>query len=112
MSYFKGEERIELLGYDIIHLVSAGYKENFDDIIVQLEKGTLLTYLYEKYKKELFILTFDKNSPYNFNEWEKVLDEYSYLEFNHDVVRKMGIVNKNDGLLVLLSIILELATKQ
>ena len=52
------------------------------------------------------------NSPYDFNEWEKVLDEYSYLDFHHDAVRKMGIVNKEDGLLVLLSIILELASKQ
>jgi len=112
MSTFKGKERIEMLGYDIIHLVSAGYKENFDDIVNHLDEGNLLEYLYQKYKDNLCILTLNANSPYDFNEWEKVLDEYSYLEFHHDAVRKMGIVNKEDGLLVLLSIILELASKQ
>lgn len=112
MSMFKGKERIQMLGYDIIHLISVGYKENFDDIIDHLDKGSLLTYLYEKYKDDLCILTLDADSPYDFNEWEKVLDEHSYLEFHHDVVRKMGIVNKEDGLLVLLSIILELASEQ
>ena len=112
MSNFKGNERIEMLGYDIIHLISAGYKENFNDIINQLDKGSLMTYLYNKYKGELAILTLDSSSPYDYNEWEKVLDEFSYMEFHHDAVRKMGIVNEDDGLLVLLSIILDLASKQ
>ena len=112
MSMFKGKERIQMLGFDIIHLVSAGYKENFDDIVNCLDKGNLLTYLYEKYKDNLAFLTLSADSPYDFNEWEKVLDEYSYLEFHHDAVRKMGITNKEDGLLVLLSIILDLASAQ
>ena len=110
MSNFKGKERIEMLGYDVIHLISAGHKENFDDIISQLDKGLLMPYLYNKYKGELAILTLDSSSPYDYNEWEKVLDEFSYMEFHHDVVRKMGIENKDDGLLVLLSIILQLAS--
>ena len=110
MSNFGGKERIEMLGYDVIHLISAGHKENFDDIISQLDKGSLMPYLYNKYKGELAILTLDSSSPYDYNEWEKVLDEFSYMEFNHDVVRKMGIENKDDGLLVLLSIILQLAS--
>jgi len=112
MSNFKGKERIEMLGYDIIHLISAGHKENFDDIISQLENGSLMSYLYNKYKDELAILTLDTSSPYDHNEWEKALDEFSYMEFHHNVVRKMGIENKDDGLLVLLSIILELASQQ
>ena len=110
MSNFRGKERIEMLGYDVIHLISAGHKENFDDIISQLDKGSLMPYLYNKYKGELAILTLDSSSPYDYNEWEKVLDEFSYMEFHHDVVRKMGIENKDDGLLVLLSIILQLAS--
>ena len=110
MSNFRGKERIEMLGYDVIHLISAGHKENFDDIISQLDKGSLMPYLYNKYKGELAILTLDSSSPYEYNEWEKVLDEFSYMEFHHDVVRKMGIENKDDGLLVLLSIILQLAS--
>ena len=108
MSIFSGSDRIEMLGYDIIHLISLGYKEDFSVIIEKLEHGSLINYLYEKYRDDLCFVSFEKDSPYNPLEWEKVLDEYSYLDFHHDVVRKMGIENKSDGLLVILNIILDL----
>ncbi len=112
MSNFKGAERLEMLGYDIIHLISHGYKENFDTIIEKLEQGSLLEYLLDKYSEELCFISFDTNSPYDPNEWEKVLDEYSYIEFHHNAERKMGIENKEDGLLVLLNIILEIVSNR
>lgn len=112
MSIYSGSQRIELLFGDIMHLVSVGYKESFDEVVKQLSQGTLLKYLHNKYKNELFILHFDTESPYDFAEWESVLDEYAYLTFYHDVQKQMGIMNKDDGLLVLLNIIIELALKQ
>lgn len=110
MSTFTGAERLEILGYEILHLISKGYKEDFDTIIKHLEDGTLMSYFVEKYKSELSVVSYD--SPYDLNEWEKVLDEYSYLGFHHDVIRKMGIVNKDDGLLVLVFVILEIVSNR
>ena len=112
MSIFKGKGRVEMLGFDIIHLISSGFTESFDDIISHFEQSNLLPYLHEKYKDYLNILTYGVNSPYDFDEWEKVLDEYSYMTYHHDAVRKWGITKKDDGLLLLLGIILELASNQ
>ena len=77
VSMFSGADRIEMLGYDIIHLISHGCKEDFNTIIEKLEQGSLMEYLFGKYNTELCFVSFDKNSPYDPNEWEKVLDEYS-----------------------------------
>lgn len=59
----------------------------------------------EKYEKEMYLVC--EGCSYNLNDWEKVLGQYSYMTFGHDIRRKMGIVNEEkDGLLVLLNIIL------
>jgi hypothetical protein len=104
--YGKGNDRLEMLGYDVVSLISNGKKESVEQVIKKMGESKLIHYLMEKYKDNLFLI--HEGCPYNLDEWEKVLYQYSYLTFGHDVRRKMGIVNEDtDGLLVLLNIILE-----
>lgn len=98
-------DRLEMLGYEIISLISDGKKENVNEIIKHFEESNVVHYLIKKYEKEMFIV--HEGCPYNLNDWEKVLGQYCYMTFGHDVSRKMGIVNEEtDGLLMLLYIIL------
>lgn len=101
----KWNDRLEMLGYDIMALISNGEKENVNDIISHFEKSDLVHYLIGKYKDQMSLISED--SPYNIDEWEKVFEQYSYMTYGHDVKRKMGFVNEDeDGLLLLLNIIL------
>ncbi|MEG2081550.1 MAG: hypothetical protein RRZ68_08365, partial [Oscillospiraceae bacterium] len=81
-------------------------------IIDKMNSGSLISYLIEKHGSDFASISSSPESPYDINEWEKVLDEYGYMTFGHDVSRKMGIQNTNDGLLMLLSIILEEVSKR
>jgi len=99
-------DRLEMLGYDIVALISYGKKESVNEIIKHFAESNVVHYLMEKYKKEMFVVC--EGCSYNLDDWEKVLGQYSYMEFGHDVRRKMGIVNEEtDGLLMLLNIILQ-----
>lgn len=107
---FHGKERIEMLGYDIIHIIAEGNKENFNILKEQIKKCSVIRYLMNKYKEGFFLVT--EEGVYDIDDWEKVLGEYSYLEMRHDVQRKMGIGSEEDGLLVLLNIILQITAER
>ena len=101
---YSGSGSIEYLGYEIISLISRGFKEDVDEIIEQMENKH---YILSKYKDDLMVLQ-EGSSTYNYSDWEEIFYQKSYITFNSDVSRKMGIVNREaDGLLVLLQIILE-----
>ncbi len=110
MGIFKGNERLELLGYDLICMVSIGKVEKLDVIIQKIQEGEVVHYLWEKYgDEELFRTKLAPESVYNIDEWEKVIcDNFSYISRGHDVEDKMGLCNDNDGLLLLIEIILEI----
>lgn len=111
-SVFKCSERIEILGYEIYHLISIGKKESVDLLIEKLGESNIVHYLTDKYKDYL-ANDFDSiNSPYDIEEWEKVLEPFSYMTRGHDVTRKMGIMNEDDGLLMLSFIITEILAEQ
>lgn len=102
----KGNDRIEMLGYDILSILSEGKTESVDVIIKHLEDGDLVHYLIDEYR-DYFSLVYE-GCPYDLDEWEKVFSKYSYLTFGHDVSRKMEINNQEEGgLLVVMNIILE-----
>lgn len=102
----KGSDRIEMLGYDLLTVISEGKTESVDVVIKHLEDADLVHYLIDKYK-DFFSLAYE-GCPYNLDEWEKVFEQYSYLTFGHDVSRKMGLCNQEkDGLLVVMNIILQ-----
>ena len=102
----KGSDRIEMLGYDLIPVISEGKTESVDTIIEHLENADLVHYLMNKYKDDFSIVR--EGCVYDLNEWEKVFEQYSYITFGHDVSRKMGLYNREkDGLLVVMTIILQ-----
>lgn len=102
----KGSDRIEMLGYDLLTVISEGKTESVDVVIKHLGDADLVHYLIDKYK-DFFSLAYE-GCPYNLDEWEKVFEQYSYLTFGHDVSRKMGLCNQEkDGLLVVMNIILQ-----
>lgn len=102
----KGSDRLEMLGYDVLAIISEGKTESVDAVIKHMEDEDLVHYLADKYKD--YFSSVSEKSPYNLNEWEKVFAQYSYLTFGHDVRRKMGFCNEEkDGLLVIMEIILQ-----
>lgn len=99
-------DRIEMLGYDVLALIANGKTEKVDTIIEHFQNADAVHYIMEKYKDDMALI--HEGCPYNLDEWEKVLERYSYLEFGHDVRRKMGYNDsEKDGLLVLLNVILQ-----
>lgn len=104
--YGKWNDRLEMLGYEVLKLVSSGKTETVDAIIEHFGNKDVVHYLANKYKEYMDYVY--EGCTYDLDEWEKVLEQYSYLTFGHDVKRKMGYCNKEkDGLLVLLNIILQ-----
>lgn len=102
----KWNDRLEMFGYDIMSLISLGESERVDDIISHFEDGDVVRYIMNKYKENMTFVY--EGCPYNINDWEEVFEQYSYMTYGHDVRRKMGLIDKEkDGLLLLLSIILD-----
>ena len=99
-------DRMEMLGYDIMSLISQGENESVDSIVEHLNNADIVHYLIEKYKDKMAIV--HEGCPYNLDEWEMVVEQYNYGTFGHDITRKMRLYNEqNDGLLVVLNIILQ-----
>ena len=99
---YTGVDRLELLGFEIIDLVSCGYKETISEIENQIENESIVQYIREKYKD---------NMPYNYADWNKALAKYS-VWIRGQERRKYGIENEDDGLLLLLAFILELVANR
>ena len=107
---YTGVDRLELLGFEIIDLVSCGYKETISEIENQIESESIVQYIREKYKDNLSN-TFSDNMPYNYADWNKALAKYSGWIRGRER-RKYGIENDDDGLLLLLAFILELVANR
>ena len=107
---YTGVDRLELLGFEIIDLVSCGYKETISEIENQIESESIVQYIREKYKDNLSN-TFSANMPYNYADWNKALAKYSGWIRGRER-RKYGIENEDDGLLLLLAFILELVANR
>ena len=107
---YTGVDRLELLGFEIIDLVSCGYKETISEIENQIESESIVQYIREKYKDNLSN-TFSDNMPYNYADWNKALAKYSGWIRGRER-RKYSIENEDDGLLILLAFILELVANR
>lgn len=93
---------IGLFSLEILHLISAGKKETLKDIEAHLDTADLIEYLSQKYHEE-FSIKFD-NTNYDNSEINKYFANYrGYIEGNED--RKYGILNQDDGLLLILALL-------
>lgn len=99
------EENLKGLGLfasSIIHLISIGKQENFNEIEEHIENADIVEYLYEKYRDHFYV-HFDGNM-YNNQQINAYFNRYTgYLEGNEE--RKFGVVGCNNGLLVLLAML-------
>ena len=102
---FNGLDRIDLFAQEIITQISLGHKETITKIVEEMDRKHVVRYLYEKYKNDWF-LSLDDRCPYNVDDWEEIYSQYAYISSN-DARRKWGIVNEEDGLLLLVSLTFE-----
>ncbi|BDR66990.1 hypothetical protein K144312032_12180 [Clostridium tetani] len=100
MVRFKG---LKLLAYGIISLISNRYTETIEKVEEELDNNNLVTYLNKKYKNN-FMVDFE-SSTYNICELNEYFQNYSeYIQGNES--RKFGIVREEDGLLLIISLII------
>lgn len=97
---FKG---LKILAYELIATISQGHTETITKVEEELGKNKLVSYLNEKYK-EYWMVNFE-SGPYDINELNNCFTELDgYVQGNES--RKYGIVREEDGLLLMLSIII------
>lgn len=101
-----GSDRLEMLGYNILILISAGRFESVDNIIAHFATKDIVHYLIKKYADDMYFV--NENSPYNIEDWEELFSKNSYMTFEDNVSRKYGLHNRQrDGLLLMVALILE-----
>ena len=101
---FSGADRLEALGQEMVCLVSLGKKESIEKILEEMTKKNVVHYLRDKYRDDWF----PSLERYNIDDWEEIFNGYSYLSALSvaDVKCELHISNENDGLLLILSLIL------
>lgn len=93
---------IGLFQLEVLHLVSIGKQESIEAVEKAIDDGNLIEYIYNKYRSEFFVL-FD-NDVYDNEALNAYFQNYSgYIGGNE--ARKYGIMNDNDGLLLILALI-------
>lgn len=93
---------IGLFQLSVIHLISIGKKESIKEIEEHFASSDLIDYLYLKYQSD-FLDKFD-NSCYNNVSLNAYFEQFhGYIESNEQ--RKYGIMNNDDGLLLILALI-------
>ena len=91
-----------LFSLEIIHLISLGKKEKINEIEQHFASNDVVQYLSQKYDEDFWV-KFDNNT-YDNREINKFFNNYvGYIEGNES--RKYGIMNDNDGLLLMLALI-------
>lgn len=96
---------IGLFCMEVLHLVSIGKTETIDEVEMHFEKQDIIEYIYKKYKPHFFI-NFECGTYNN-----KVLNEFFYNYSSYIPSReqsKFGIENENDGLLLIVSLVMDL----
>lgn len=93
------------LGYDVISLISSGYTEQLSIIEREASNNTLVNYLREKYKDNMYVFGSD-TLPYDVKELNEYFFNLSCYLVANDARRKLGIINIEDGLLAILALIL------
>ncbi len=103
---FKNLHGIKLFAFDIISILADGEKEEISKVEEEMSNGKIVNYIYEKYKEHM-MLDLGPNSSYDIEAWNKHFSDLSgWIDGNES--RKLGIQKKEDGLLMLLGLTIEL----
>jgi len=101
--------KMGLFQLTICHLISAGKKETIEEVENHICNESLVEYLFEKYKDYIFdfqIVAEEYAKPLN-----KYFSDYDgYIQGNEN--RKYGIMNENDGLLLILALISDKVSRE
>ena len=107
---FNGTDRLQLFGLEIIALISQGKVETIEEIEKHIDNCDLVQYVRDKYHDDMFN-TFEEDCPYNLDDWNKAFSEYSgYIQGNER--RKYGICNDNEGLLLVVALVLDMVSSK
>lgn len=103
---FDGLHGLKGFGFDIIALIADGRKETITKIEDETCNGRIVNYIYSKHSDRM-MLTIDESCPYDIENWNKQFSDYSgWVEGNES--RKFGITNEDDGLLLLLGLLMDM----
>ena len=103
---FEGLHGIKVFAFDLIHIISTGATESMAKIEDEMDNENITNYIFSKYRDKVQV-AYNEDCIYDLDYWNKELSNYSgYIRGREE--RKLGIVNENDGLLLLLASILEL----
>lgn len=107
---FKGTDRLQLFGLELISLISQGKTETLEEVGKHIDSGDVIQFIREKYRGNMFN-TFEEDCPYDLEDWNKAFSKYNgYIQGNER--RKYGICNDDDGLLLLVALILEMVSSK
>lgn len=99
MSQLKG---LGLFSLEVCTLISAGYKESIDEIELHLDNKDLVEYICHKYTNQMH---FDfSSSTYDVEALNAFFSQYSSYVYGNEQ-SKFGIINNDDGLLLLLTLL-------
>lgn len=102
---FEGLHGIKGFAFDILALIASGERETIEKIEEEISNGNVTNYINEKYPDKMMI-QLGKDCIYDLDAWNKNFTDYSgWVEGNES--RKFGITNKDDGLLLLLGLIID-----
>jgi len=93
---------LDVLAGDIIALISSGNNETITKVGEELDKDNLVTYLNRRYRDKL---CGNYEETYDIDELNKFFYEYTGWVQGNDS-RKFGIINEDDGLLLILGLII------
>ena len=105
-----GMDKIKVFAQEIIALISSGKKETITDIEKHMCDGDLVQYIREKYYDDLSN-EFKDDKICNIKAWNDAFTNY-YGYVNGDENRKFGIVNEEDGLLLVVTLIINIITEK
>lgn len=103
---FEGLHGIKIFAFDLMSIISSGATETIEKIEDEIANERITNYISTKYADKIQ-MPYDSSSIYDIESWNKELAGFSgWVEGNES--RKLGIRNKNNGLLLLVDLIIEL----
>lgn len=103
---FNGLQGIKIFTFDLIHIISTGATETITRVEEEIDKQNIINYIFKKYADRVS-MTYDDSCMYDLEAWNKELSDFSEWVKGNEA-RKFRITGENNGLLLLVDLIVEL----